>query len=91
MRYPLTRRAEDVHPAFRHAHEVKASAVEDTGGLTPKKMDSRSSGGSSDAGLQKDVATEKKTGKGFRNWIREFLLAANVHDAVSMGFPKMDA
>ena len=83
-----------VHPLFRHAQQARGSVAEDTGGLTPKKVDSRSSGSSSDSGLYKDVGQEKNkspTRKGFKNWIKEFLLAENVDDAVSIGFPKMDA
>lgn len=92
MGHPLSRCAQDVHPLFRHAQEVDGSVTDDTRGLTPEKVDSRSSGDSSDSGLHKDIGEVKtKTGKGFKNWIKEFLLAGNVDEAVSIGFPKMDA
>ncbi|EUC41722.1 hypothetical protein COCMIDRAFT_40133 [Bipolaris oryzae ATCC 44560] len=83
-----------VHPLFRQAREARASRAEDAAGLMPKKVDSRSSGGSSDGGLQKEVGRVKSkspTRKGFKNWIKEFLLAENVGEAVSIGFPKMYA
>ncbi|EUC33769.1 hypothetical protein COCCADRAFT_36428 [Bipolaris zeicola 26-R-13] len=82
-----------VHPLLRHAQQGRVEGAGDTG-LTPKKVDSRSSGGSSDSGLQKEVGQEKSKSpgrKGFKNWIKEFLLAGDVEDAVSIGFPKMDA